>query len=173
MRELTPVDDIRIRSIERGDEERLLAFWRYVWTSTYGSSLGSQVLDAMLSGLDRKGLSGMLPGNGERGYCALCGERLVGTAIAAERGQKAFLWGMYVDPGQQRLGLGTRLLSAVIADLALVSILEARALRSSPWAIAFYEGRGFRHNGDEAIELADGFSGTAAIMTFARALPPS
>jgi hypothetical protein len=48
----------------------------------------------MLEDLERRGVAALLPGTGERGYCAVRDGGVVGSAVVAERGRTAYLWGM-------------------------------------------------------------------------------
>jgi ribosomal protein S18 acetylase RimI-like enzyme len=152
-----------VRSIVPEDEQGLLDLWRETWTSTYGPSLGAEALQAMLQELDR-GTSAMLARRGERCYALVDGRRIVGSAIVAERGEVAYLWGMYVRPAQQRSGAGSQLLAAVARDLDVATSLEARVLTTSRHAQAFYHARGFSVIGEETTDITGGVAVPASVV---------
>ena len=59
-------------------------------------------------GADRFDLHGMLPAKDEeRAGVAVRAGTIIGSAIIAERGRAAFLWGMYIHLAEQRQGVGT------------------------------------------------------------------
>lgn len=161
--ETPPVEPRQVRSIAPGDERGVLDLWRETWTSTYGPSLGAEALRTMLRSLDR-GTEAMLAGHGERGYALVQGLQIVGSAIAAERGGIAYLWGMYVRPARQRSGAGSQLLAAVARDLHHSENLEVRVLTTSRQALAFYRARGFREIGQETIELLEGVDAPVLVL---------
>ena len=95
--------------------------------------------------------------------------RVVGSAVVAERGSVAYLWGMYVQPDHQRCGIRRALLRHVAGWLPAYAVVEARVLASSPWAVAFYGRHGFREVGEEAFEAAAGHAVRAMVMAARRA----
>lgn len=141
-----------VRLVTPEDVPSLVALWRETWTKTYGPSLGLSTLNAMLQPLNQ-GVASMLPGNGERGYCLVLGTKVIGSAVVRERGQTAYLWGMYVLPEQQRAGVGSQLLAYVVQDLMLSKNIEARVLQSSTSAQEFYQACGFELVGEETTEV--------------------
>jgi ribosomal protein S18 acetylase RimI-like enzyme len=158
-----PIGQRRVRPIVPSDEQELLSLWRETWTTTYGPSLGTEALQRMLQHLDR-GTAAMFAGREERGYALVEGRQIVGSAISVERGEVAYLWGMYVRPGQQRSGAGSQLLGAVARDLHPAISLEARVLITSLQAQAFYRARGFRVVGEETTEITTGVVAPTAIL---------
>ena len=72
------------------------------FTATYGPALGPTALAAMLAALDASELRHMVPGKDERAAVAVLVGQVVGSAMSAERGRVAYLWGMYVHPVRQR-----------------------------------------------------------------------
>jgi ribosomal protein S18 acetylase RimI-like enzyme len=163
-----PLDEGMIpsfRAITPDDTADLLDLWRDAWTATYGPSLGQNALSAMLEDIERKGTASMLPGSGERGYCVASDHQILGSAIVAERGAIAYLWGMYVHPSQQRKGLGSRLLRGVAATIETAEKVEVRVLVSSPMAIGFYRKHGFTETSDETIEILDSVKASALVMS--------
>ena len=144
---------MEVRPATLNDAPGLIALWREVWPAAYEATLGPETVWAMLSDLEARGLRAMLPGKDERGYCAVSDGRIVGSAIVAERGGTAYLWGMYVHPTFQRTGIGARLLAAAVSSVSTAERLEARVMQPSPGAIAFYRKHGFRAVGEEMTEI--------------------
>lgn len=144
-----------IRPIVPDDTDGLLALWRETWSATYGSVLGAGAVAAMLAGLDRNGIAGMLPGRGERGFCLVSQEDVVGSVVMAERGKTAYLWGLYVRPDCQRCGVGSRLLLASVLGIEVATRVEVRVLSASVPAISFYRKHGFTEVGEEQTEISD------------------
>jgi RimJ/RimL family protein N-acetyltransferase len=142
-----------IREITNDDTQALIKLWRSTWTATYTLSLGLDVLAGMLADLETHGTNSMLPGAGERGYCQMSEGTTQGSVIIAERGRAAYVWGLYVLPECQRLGLGSQLLAAAVGSLQQAERLEISVLESSLAAQAFYRKRGFRDVGKETSEL--------------------
>ncbi|MFK0165312.1 GNAT family N-acetyltransferase [Rhizobium sp. NPDC090279] len=153
------------RAIIADDTADLLNLWRDAWSATYSSSLGQNALSSMLKDLERNGAASMLPGSGERGYCIASSGRLHGSAIVAERGTVAYLWGMYVHPSQQRKGFGTLLLAGVAEEIETAERIEVRVLVSSPAAIDFYRKHGFVETGREMIEILGSVEAAALVMS--------
>jgi ribosomal protein S18 acetylase RimI-like enzyme len=156
--------ELEIRDILERDTDQLLALWRATWTSTYASSLGFEALAGMLDELERNGVSGMLPGNDERGLCAASDGKIMGSVIVAERGRKAYIWGLYVMPECQRSGLGTKLLMAAVEALAPEIKIEVRVLLTSIPATFFYRKHGFVEIDSERTELPGNVSVSTAVM---------
>lgn len=144
-----------IRPIVPDDTDGLLALWRETWSATYGSTLGTDALAAMLAGLDQNGIAGMLPGRDERGYCLASQGEVIGSVIMAERGETAYLWGLYVRPDWQRRGIGSRLLRGSALGIEAATRVEVRVLSVSVAAISFYRKHGFTGIGEEDTEISD------------------
>ncbi len=106
----------------------------------------------------------MLPGSGEYGYCIASDHQIHGSAIIAERGGVAYLWGMYVHPTQQRKGLGLQLLHGVAEKIEAAGKVEARVLVSSTAAISFYKKHGFIETGQEKVELMNSVEAATLVM---------
>ena len=124
------------RDITGDDASGLITLWREAWSSTYGVTLGQAALLGMLADLERNGTASML-GSDERGYCLASGHEIYGSVIIAERGRVAYLWGMYVHPRRQRIGLGSRLLLGAAARIRSAPKVEIRVLLSSSGAVIF------------------------------------
>ncbi|PYE29739.1 ribosomal protein S18 acetylase RimI-like enzyme [Rhizobium sp. PP-F2F-G38] len=153
------------RPITPDDSADLEKLWRTSWTLTYGLSLGPDALSKMLKDLDDNGVASMLPGTGERGYCMVRKDEISGTAVIIERGDTAYLWGMYVHPQQQRKGLGSLLLKGVAKAITDAQKVEIRVLGSSPQALAFYQKHGFVESGREAVDLLGTLTAEAIVMS--------
>ena len=134
-------------------------------------TLGIEALKAMLAELDANGTASMLPGNGERGYCAVCGNSIIATAIINEREDIGYLWGMYVASEHQRAGIGSALLSACLSSLTCARTLEVRVLETSSWAISFYQRHDFAITGWDYTELLDGVKTGTLVMSRSTQLP--
>jgi ribosomal protein S18 acetylase RimI-like enzyme len=117
----------------------------------------------MLQCLD-SGTLAMLPGMGERAYCIVSGHRIIGSAIIAEHGETAYLWGMYVLLEHQRSGAGSQLMAAIAAGITASKQVEVRVLTSSSWAKEFYVKQGFRLVGEEMTEIMGGISMATSVL---------
>jgi ribosomal protein S18 acetylase RimI-like enzyme len=118
----------------------------------------------MLDGLERNQVNGMLPGNGERGICIAGVKEIVGSVIVAERGAKAYIWGLYVKPEHQKRGYGTRLLAAACDGLPQEITIEVRVLFTSEPAISFYKKHNFVEVETERTELLGNVRVSTAVM---------
>ena len=159
---------VSIRDACASDRGGIRDLYRATFTATYGPTLEPSALAAMLAALDASELRHMLPGQDERAAVAVLAGQVVGSAVSAERGRVAYLWGMYVHPAQQRQGIGTALLGHVLGWLSLTASVEVCVLPSSPWAVAFYGRHGFQQTGQESFEAAPGHAVQALVMTVSR-----
>jgi ribosomal protein S18 acetylase RimI-like enzyme len=153
-----------LRELSEDDATGLIDLWRTTWTVTYGPNLGGDVLSGMLADLDKHGMNCLLPGKGERGYCIASAEYLQGSIIVAERGNTAYLWGLYVLPSNQRRGLGSRLLFGAVSRLKKARKLEIWVLKSNAAALAFWRKKGFTEMEWERMELLGNAVGDAIVM---------
>ncbi len=152
------------RPILKKDTGALIELWRQTWIATYRETLGADALEAMLSNLDAHGASALLPDNGEQGYCAVVDDAIVGSAIFADRGGTAYLWGMYVSPLYQRGGVGTLLLEAV-SSASNSDRFEIRVLSTIEPALSFYTKQGFKIAGQEKTEIMPTIHANSLIMS--------
>jgi len=92
-------------------------------------------------------------------------QRLVGTAVLhretkLKRAHIAVVWGMYVDPGFRKRGVGRKLLDRLLSHAASMRGLRKITLgvnAANPAAIALYEAAGFESFGGEpGFLLVDG-----------------
>lgn len=90
--------------------------------------------------------------------------RVVGTAIAAERHRIGYVWGMYVAGDKKRNGIGRSLINAVSARLSAADQLTVIVLKASSDARAFYKALGFVCIKDCDYELAPGRSERATVL---------
>lgn len=146
------------------DADQLIAHWRAIWPVTYLPGLGQVAVDEMLAELDRSGISSMLPGNGERGYCAAADGRIVGSIVVAERGQMAYVWGLYIQVFAQRRGLGARLFECAVRSIKTAKWLELSVLTTSPWAYDFYLRQGLKKVNESDSELFGSIAVTERTM---------
>ncbi len=165
-----PMEAWVIRDACQADRGGLRGLYGAAFAATYGPTLGQHVVAAMLADLDASGLRSMLPGKDERAAVVTLAGQVAGSAVAAERGRIAYLWGMYVHPAHQRVGVGTALLRHVAGWLSSSVTVEARVLASSPWAVAFYGRHGFREVGHEPFEAAPGCAAQAMVMAVSYAV---
>jgi RimJ/RimL family protein N-acetyltransferase len=94
-------------------------------------------------------------------FGAFEGERLVGTAvlhreIKLKRAHIAVVWGMYVDPGFRKQGVGRKLVDRLLSHAAGMPGLRKITLgvnAANPAAIALYEAAGFESFGVETGSL--------------------
>ncbi|MEL6451941.1 MAG: GNAT family N-acetyltransferase [Pseudomonadota bacterium] len=98
--------------------------------------------------------------------------RVVGTAIAAERHGVGYVWGMYVAPGKKRNGIGRTLINAVLARLPSANQLSVVVLKASSDAMALYKAQGFASVQDSAHELAPGRTERATLLVLNRSSAP-
>ena len=166
-----------IRGITDADSGALIDLWRASWTATYRRSLGEDALATMLADLEQHGVAAMLPGAGEKGYCAVIDTQLQGSIVIAERGRIAYVWGLYVLPDQQRRGIGSELLRTAIRVIEQAETVEIRVLESSKSAMAFYAGLDFVEIGREKAELIgaltiDTIVMSAGVSSLKALLPP-
>jgi len=98
-------------------------------------------------------------------FGAFDGQRLVGTAVLhretrRKRAHIAVVWGMYVDPGFRRRGVGRKLVERLLSHAAQMRGLRKITLgvnAANPAAIALYEAVGFESFGVEpGFLLVDG-----------------
>lgn len=158
------MEGLVVRDACEADRAGLRDLYGAAFTATYGPTLGPSAAAAMLSALDASELRNMLPGRDERAAVATLSGQVVGSVIVAERGQVAYLWGMYIHPARQRRGVGSALLRHAADWLSQAALVEARVLPSSPWAVAFYGRHGFRETGQEPFEAAPGHAVQALVM---------
>ncbi len=159
--------DLLIREADRRDDGTLKGFWAVVWPLTYGALIGPAGVAALLDAL---AAADLWVGVGQRTALAFAGGCLVGTAVTAERGAMADLWGMYVDPTLQRTGIGTALLRYAAEGLMQATELQARVLEPSLGAIAFYRRAGFVVVSRESMPLVSGCNPVGGfVMSVSRA----
>jgi ribosomal protein S18 acetylase RimI-like enzyme len=90
---------------------------------------------------------------------------IVGTAMAAERHGRGYIWGMYVAPDKQGHGFGRLLLENCVYRLPQAKNFSVTVLNESPVAQAFYKALGFRYQASCKEKIALGIELGACIMT--------
>jgi ribosomal protein S18 acetylase RimI-like enzyme len=167
-----PITPWRIRPWASADTPSLRAMYNTTWTTTYGATLGPDMLQSLLALLDPPDLSAILPGEDGRTTIAEAGppfaRQIMGSIIAAERGQTAYVWAMYVAPDHQRQGIGSALLRQGTSWLSTAALVEVRVIRSSIGALGFYKSYGFQEAGTEDAQMQGRILPTV-IMTVPRA----
>jgi GNAT superfamily N-acetyltransferase len=68
---------------------------------------------------------------------------VVATGVGVERNKRVYIWGMYVLPVHQRLGLGRRIIKSFSEVASPNSVLEVQVLSESIKAQQFYKKLGF------------------------------
>ena len=134
----------QIREFVENDRKELEEFWETIWCVTYGPVVGRVAFNLMLTALGTSGMRNMLPSDDEKTFVAVLNSEIIGSAILAERGFNAYLWGMYVHPDHQRRGIGTALLRHATKTLTGSTAIKTTILTSSIKAVAFYQRYGFK-----------------------------
>ena len=135
-----PVNPL-LRPYMASDRDRVVAHLSETWFATYGADFARATL-ADLS--QAAGLPEGLIGPGGQMIVAETETGIVGTVAFRSNDQVSYLSGMYVRPGWQRRGLGTRPRLAACEALPRDRTVILYALQQSTGAIAFYAQRGFQ-----------------------------
>jgi ribosomal protein S18 acetylase RimI-like enzyme len=148
---------LRIRRYRRSDIPRLKRLYRAAWADTYGPVDGADAVAVMTAGLLEGGDPVMFRLAGDDiALVAVQGWRIVGSIRAHRREGIAYLSGMYVLPGRQRSGIGSRLMAAVMAELPPGLQIVADVRPTSASAIAFYRRHGFVESGRGREDVGSG-----------------
>lgn len=155
---------INIRDMKTSDHGGVRDHLAMCWQDTYAHLLEPYDLAKMISSLDAYDL-GLLT----QDCVALVAidtadvqknnapeNRIVGTAIAAERDGIGYVWGMYVATDQKRRGIGRSLIKEISARLPYAKCLSVIVVRASREAEAFYNAQGFALAQHCKHELASG-----------------
>jgi len=70
-------------------------------------------------------------------------DTVVGTGVGGERNNRFYVWGLYILPTFQRMGVGTKIMTALCNSAPPNSFLEVQVLRESNKAQQFYKRFGF------------------------------
>jgi GNAT superfamily N-acetyltransferase len=140
---LPATSDVSVRPAVPGDERAIAAVQLAAWRTTHGEALGDEVLDRIdPARLTEQWATAITspPGRGYRVLVAVHGPRLVGFAsvvpVTAPPGSGddtpgGEILALEVEPGERRLGHGSRLLAAVV-DLLRD---EDRATSVQTWVV--------------------------------------
>jgi GNAT superfamily N-acetyltransferase len=134
---------IIVRLVEEPDKLRYLPFFKECFEAEYSQMLNklspdrdyeftSEFLETILPNNDHQMFEGVLPDNA-----------VVATGVGVERHERFYIWGMYVLPKYQRLGLGQRIIKSFSTIASPKSVLEVQVLRDSYKAQQFYRRLGF------------------------------
>ena len=127
------------------------------WVDTYGALLPESVIqtatttwhaiDALRAQIEHEGVYFPIAQNTE-------GE-IVGLATASLREDVLILGRLYVDPGQQRQGIGGRLLQSAIDAHPTARKIRLEVERDNTKGYNFYKKMGFVEAGEQAVTIAD------------------
>ena len=153
--------DIRVLLIEDAPAFQKLRLQALRECPTAFSSSYEDECDRSLTAIAER----VAPTAGNAVFGAFDGKKLIGVVgLQRERyrklAHKAFIWGMYVDPGKRHLGLGRLLLDRALAHAASMPDLRQVNLfvnAENVAAISLYHAAGFRRFGVErGFMLVDG-----------------
>ncbi|RFB81059.1 GNAT family N-acetyltransferase [Methylovirgula sp. 4M-Z18] len=133
-----------VRAASSADFPAMREVLSAAWWATYEPVFGERVVGDMVDALGSHDLAGLLPHKSDIALVIEGEPGIVGTVIYRERPPLAYLWGMYVHPSFQRLGLGSQLIERVCADVVGCRRLELHVLKTSTHAYRFYRKLGFR-----------------------------
>lgn len=151
--------------------DALRLIYRETWPSTYSALLPGAALATMLRGLDEPKLDALLSNDEEIVLLARSdGQRPLGAAIARratlDTGEiTMFLWGLYVRPPWQRLGLGRRLIDAAHAQIPDAVRIDVSVLAANRPTLDFYGRLGFAAGSAELSEIMPGVTAPVVAMT--------
>ncbi|MEM8788794.1 MAG: GNAT family N-acetyltransferase [Pseudomonadota bacterium] len=117
----------------------------------------------MIEALRTQDVAGIMPGGDETGIAIRSDGRRVGTCFGANSQAVGYVWGCNVGPGEQRKGVGGRLLLAIASELD-APVLVAHVLSASSGAQAFYRAFGFDRKGGSRYEIAPGHDVAVCVM---------
>ena len=141
----------------------MIEVWRQTWPRTYADRLGRGAVNAMLTELDKKGVSSLYDPGSSNAVCAFYRQDLIGTAIHSIGRPVAYLWAMYVMPSHQKSGVGKLLLETVRDNVGRLPI-QVRVLQTSISAVRFYEKNGFQLCWKECAEIMPGTKAECRVM---------
>jgi GNAT superfamily N-acetyltransferase len=136
-------EKIIVRRIKKPDKLRYLPAFKECFEDEYSQMLNtlspdrdyeftSEFLETILPDDDHQMFEGVLSDN-----------TAVSTGVGVERHERFYIWGMYVLPTYQRIGMGQRVIRSLSAIASPKSILEVQVLRDSYKAQQFYKRLGF------------------------------
>lgn len=140
-----PLVAITIRPARDTDLAAVSALLARTWHATYDAIYGAaRVADITARWHAPENLARGLAANDGVFLVATDGERMLGTACAARTsGGAVKLDRLYVDPGVQGLGIGSRLLNACLEAFADSAAIELEVEPKNEQAIGFYRRHGF------------------------------
>jgi GNAT superfamily N-acetyltransferase len=90
--------------------------------------------------------------------------KLTGTAVGIRRENYFFVWGMYVDPGYLRKGIGRRLPTDLCKGRPEGTVISVQVLDESVGALSFCSSMGFETVASEEVQVFPNVFRSAAIM---------
>jgi ribosomal protein S18 acetylase RimI-like enzyme len=111
-------EGIRIRPAREADVPVIRRVAEESWRRTYRDVFSPSEIDAFMEeGYSRSALRSSVAGDGSTVLVAEVGGRVAAFGEAGDRGLGAEIFRLYVEPGQWRRGIGTRLLGALESHL--------------------------------------------------------
>lgn len=145
-----------VREITRQDYDEVREHLAACWHDAYAHLMPPSDFANMLASLNDPNLGLIAPDSFALVAVDEQTNRIVGTAIAAERHGIGYVWGMYVAGDKKRNGIGRSLIAAVSARLLAADQLIVVVLKASSDAQAFYKALGFVWAKDCDYDLAPG-----------------
>jgi len=155
---------ISVRNMHNQDYAEVRAHLSQCWHETYAHLLQPSDFAKLLASLNDPDL-GLITSD----CLALVAldtqkNRVVGTALAAERHGVGYVWGVYVATDKKRCGVGRTLISEVSARLSSAKELSVTVLRAGSAANAFYRAQGFVPVQDCDYDLVPGTTEQATVL---------
>jgi GNAT superfamily N-acetyltransferase len=136
-------ENIAVRLAKGADKSRFLPFFDECFKVEYSAILNALAPNGVYS-FSSEFLESILPQDEQQMFeAALPDNTLVATGVGVERNKRVYIWGMYVLPVYQRLGLGRRIIQSFCEVASPDSILEVQVLSESIKAQQFYNKLGF------------------------------
>ena len=130
--------------------------YRACWKETYSDRFPSSAVAALLSQANANEIRSWATGDGARKITVVRSNNQIIGSVACNCIQgRCYIWGMYVPKLFQNNGVGGLLLESCLkrAEINMCSALELLVLESSPKAVKFYLGNGFKKLEKTAYEV--------------------
>jgi ribosomal protein S18 acetylase RimI-like enzyme len=137
-------DEIVVRTVLHARKVKYLDFFEACFQAEYAEML-SKISESKPYRFSAAFLESILPLDGQHMFeAALPDGTIAATGVGFEKGDRFYIWGMYVLPRFQRSGLGTLIIKEFCNIASPNSFLEVLVLRESEKAKHFYHKLGFR-----------------------------